>query len=451
MSLWLRTITLLSTPFSLEPGAARRDPEASHEMWIDVASRLEAAAQEEGSQVVADHAGVKDSDGHYATLSQDSLEHPVQLVTIRIPAGAALIEVPEGCEVQAVELRIFDHEVAIGEVLVDIGGHVADRRFDDDLAVALETLAHGIGQQVCQGTANQWSQRLADALDGHDRFVRVAEREEGCGAELLWTSRALFCDRESERRLDVAPHWLREADADDAVVEELVAGEREHVCMWLNYLFLDDLPDQAAALADGRHASEVWAGLRHAQYFYAGLEQVDSRLGEVLAHTHAAMRNTELAELRDELTDASHAADLIVIERQRTEKYLRRSVRRHMQDILSGWDTETLVEGPVRHKAELCSQRVAAIEGDLARRAGVWTDLILLGIAITSILGTALTVVSFGRSLGSDAGMAGYDSGSSGIIEWLASQPADAVLLTSLIVSVSLALIYVLYRRSSQS
>ena len=450
MSVYLRTITLAASPFALVPGAKLRDPEGSSRFWHQVAEGLE-ASNKGRVHVVADHAGAKNEQGHYATLSEDSLEHPPQLFTITDDGDQPDLVLPEGCVLQSIEMRVHDHHTSIIELLIDVTEYLGRRRLSATDVVGLETLAHELGAQACAGFGQRWIGRLDQLLEASDADEEFVSSTDEPGLELLWTSRALFTDRDTEARLGLAEVWLRDANDDPRAVPELVAGQRDHVVSWLNYLFLDDAVEAAATLRPDRPARDVWAGLRYAQYFYASLEQVDNRLADVLAQTHATLRGAELAELREELTDAAHAADLIVMERQRTEKYLRRSVRRHMQAVLSGWDTDELVEQPVRHKAALCTQRVAAIEGDLARQAGVWTDLILLGIAVTSILGTALAVVSFGRAIGSDSGMAGYDSGSSGLIEWLASQPADNVLITSLVISAGLGFIYVLYRRSSQS
>ena len=451
MSVYLRTITMARSPMSLTPGAAQRDKPGSDAFWDSIASRVDGGDPGGAGNVVVEHARRSQGEGHYLTLSEDSLETPLHVFTIRQTGPLAVLGLPEGCAIKEMELRFHDHNVLMMELCIDITAYLGDRPLRRGDARDLEGLAHQAGLRSCRYIEAAWLSSLRATVQSIDRdedFVRFAD---GGGIEMMWTARALFADTASERGLGLAPAWLDDAGASREEIDEIMTGQREYFCAWLNYLFLSPDPESAAMLRREEDGVEVWAGLRHAQYFYAALELVDVRLSEVLAQTHTTLSGVDLAMLREELTSASHAADLIVMQRQETEKYLRRSVHAHMREILDGWQTAELVERPVRQKAALCAQRVSAISDDLARRAGVWTDLILLGIAVTSILGTALSVVAFGRTLGSDALMAGYDSGNSGIIEFLASQPADAVLLTSVVISVGLALIYVMYRRSSNS
>lgn len=70
---------------------------------------------------------------------------------------------------------------------------------------------------------------------------------------------------------------------------------------------------------------------------------------------------------------------------------------------------------------------------------------------MTSILGTALALTEFGRSIASDPEMAAYDLGRSGIVDWVAAQPADAVLISSGVVSVLLVIVYLFFRRDRNS
>jgi hypothetical protein len=81
----------------------------------------------------------------------------------------------------------------------------------------------------------------------------------------------------------------------------------------------------------------------------------------------------------------------------------------------------------------------------------MFTDIILLGIAMTSVLATALALTEFGRAVANDPEMAVYDFGRSSIVAWVAAQPADAILISSGVISVLIVLIYLFFRRDHRA
>ena len=125
----------------------------------------------------------------------------------------------------------------------------------------------------------------------------------------------------------------------------------------------------------------------------------------------------------------SQRAELIIMERRDVSKYLKRSVRAEMDAILGFWDYESVLEQSVRFKIETCDRRLSRLAAERAARASLFTDLILLGIGVTSILATAVALTEFGRVMGNDPEMNVYDLGRSSLVQWVASQPADTILI----------------------
>jgi hypothetical protein len=192
---------------------------------------------------------------------------------------------------------------------------------------------------------------------------------------------------------------------------------------------------------------DQWDALRYAQVFYGTLDRIDTRLSKILADSAAATSRWDLEQLREHLLALSQRAELIIMERQDLSKYLKRSVRVEMDAILEFWDYEGLLAQPVRFKIEICDRRLAELAARRTARSGMFTDLILLGIGVTSILATALAVTEFGRSMANDPDMAVYDLGRSSMVEWVAAQPADAILIASGVVSLLLVVMYLFFRR----
>jgi len=129
-------------------------------------------------------------------------------------------------------------------------------------------------------------------------------------------------------------------------------------------------------------------------------------------------------------------------------KYLTRAVRVELASILAYWEFDEVVVAPVELKVAACERRLGELADQRNARASVFTDTILLGIGITSILGTTVALTEFGRTMAVDPGMAGYDTSQSSITSWIAAQPADLLLIASVGISVLLAVVYAYFRRA---
>ena len=109
-----------------------------------------------------------------------------------------------------------------------------------------------------------------------------------------------------------------------------------------------------------------------------------------------------------------------------------------------------MLANPVRMKLEICQTRLDNMESDRARSASFFTDLILMVIGVTSILGTALAVVSLGRSASADPDQTVYDFGAGDLTTWISTQPIDVIILISTIISVLMVAGFIVARRRSE-
>ena len=119
--------------------------------------------------------------------------------------------------------------------------------------------------------------------------------------------------------------------------------------------------------------------------------------------------------------------------------------------ILEVWNYSDVLEKPVQTKLRICQTRLDDIDGARARSASFFTDLILMVIGVTSILGTMLAVVSLGRSTSADPDQTIYDLGASDLTTWIATQPVDVILLISTIISLLMVIAFVVARKKSES
>lgn len=415
-----------------------------------------------------DHSRSTGRSNRYRTIGRDSLERPLHVLTwsfamehlrpeIEGEAVAALAGWVDG-----VTCRLYDHDVMLVELTADVGAWFSGRPpgEHEDRADMLQEAAVELGAAVARECHDRYVAPTVRWLREADRdgAVVVAAGDPASypsGQEpggVQWVARALVVDPhagpDAER---VMRHWVRDiprSDTDEAPpADMLVAGDIDHLTRWLNYAYVAPGGEPDPIEAGGR-CEDVWTGLRCAQYFYAALEIVDIRLSMVLAEAFVAESRWELNRLKDELALLSGRAQLVLMQFRDSSKYLTRGVRQEMDAILRYWSFAEVVEQPVMVKVEACQQRLSDLSAKQAARSALFTDLILLGIGITSVLGTAVALAEFGRVMASDPNLSTYDMARGEVTGWFAAQPADAILVVSGAVSILLIGVYFYFRRT---
>ena len=446
----IRAIAPLTTGIYLAPGASVNYPEEYAELWRKAKLLIESSQPADQTTKFEHFQDISEdsTDRHkirnrYQSLDCDSVTIPPHFIHTQLsPQAASFIDEA----IFDAQLTIYDHGVAVLEYALD----PHDVSLDSTTTAFLESRTQQATQRLIKDVVEPFVLHLHQVLresDIEEKLLELAEKPEIYD---LWTARAIFATMETFQRNDFAHCWLREAQVTNDEICDFLSGKSANIITWVNYAIATDSPLQAALLRESCPSTASWDGLRYAQFYYASLELIDEKLSHALARTQRPLRAAELVDARTELTKHSYRAQLIEFDCQHNRKYFRRAVNTAMTKVLDGWQFEELVAAPVRSKIATCSERIQQLSDAQSRRASVWTDLILLGIAITSILGTALSVVSFGRSIGTESSMAGYDSGTTLAIEWIAAQPADAVLLSSFVASIGVAAIYLIYRQSSR-
>jgi len=184
-----------------------------------------------------------------------------------------------------------------------------------------------------------------------------------------------------------------------------------------------------------------------AQFYYAALDVVDLRLTRILAQSFSRDPELNLNELKQRLEREMERANLLLLQFHDSAKYYKRTVKAEIDAILDYWSFQEVLVEPVQRKITVCEERLSLLHQQEAARSAVYTDMILLGIGITSIFSTLLALAEFGRTMANDANLASYDATSTNLVERFASQPTDAILILACIVSLLLVGLYFYYRR----
>ncbi|GAA4445710.1 hypothetical protein [Phytohabitans houttuyneae] len=469
----LRILAPVVVDYYAVPGATLRDPVGYATFWAGRQPELDALMARLSPDlagpppaVTLEHTRPTSSLNLYRTISDHAVERTLHVLTgalrpAHLPDEFDATGDPVRLGVTEISFRLYDHGLMLLELLVDVApsftapGPDLAARLDDLQARAVE-----LGERAARETVRRYLDPVLEELRRADRDGRIiappTPPEDPVTAEFgeaLWVTRSLVVVPSEPGADGVVRHWLKDVviPADDrAPADRLLDGDGEHCVRWLNYLFMDTA-GAGGGMRRGDPFRDQWDALRYAQVYYGVLDRIDTRLSKILADSAAADSRWELEQLRGHLMGLSQRAELIIMERRDLAKYLKRSVRTEMDAILAFWDYETLLEEPVRFKIETCDRRLAELAARRTARSAMFTDLILLGIGVTSILGTALALTEFGRSIANDPDSSVYDLGRSSIVEWVAAQPADAILIGSGVTSVLMVVLYLFFRRDKSA
>lgn len=451
----VRLLIPFGVDLAVPAGVADRNPDQYRRFWTSARTALAALPADVRScaDIRLPDAMARAQGSSYSSIDTGSFTHLPHLLDIVIdPEGMDLQQTPSAVTaVDGVRVLIYPHQLGLVEVSVSIGNTPDPTRGYEEWLDELQRESVAFGEQLTRTISRRVVNPVVDVLRAADRkkefFLPPYQGSLEMGTA-LWVSRGLLVSPEHRPLLS---HWTKDVVGSDgeSLRDELLDGTRNSLVRWLNYAFVDSDREGADALDSGPHAAEVSA-LRMAQVVYASLERVDSQLKLVLSEAAAAHTRWQLGLLHEDLSQLSTRAELIVMERQEMQKFMPRQVREHFEKILSAWEYDALVEGPALFKIELCNRRLSDLSTKRAARSSLVTDLILLGIGVTSIAGVALAITEFGRNAAASAYSTGYDLGGSDFTSWFATQPIDLILTASAAVSVIVVALYLYFRRDNR-
>lgn len=493
------------TDFSIVSEAPIRDPDGYAAFWDAVAENKRAlrARLADGSalsqslrEIRFPHASAyrRRPSNRYQSLESDALERPVHALEVdlgrsavadRIPSDGASRIAELGRRVDRVVWRVFDHGISLLEVEICLGD-VLHTTTPDRVPAALNDVQRAgvmLGERIAREDTTALLQPLFDWLHTRPGSADVLEsdatpRGHHAHGTVLWVTRTLvFEPGDAPNRAAIIRHWLKdagpagrahatlppeEAPNTEPLIDRIVRDDEAHLTRWLNYLFRE-----GAYAADAHRAADpdpepsnprtrpelatpfcdAWEAMLHAQFFYGALDIVDLHLTRILAQSLARDSSLKVDELKALLEQNIRKANLLLLQFHDNAKYYKRTVKAELDDILGYWDFEEVLIGPVQEKITLCQERLTLLHQKEAARSAIYTDIILLGIGITSIFGTSLALAEYGRTMATDADLGSYDVTRTPFIDWFAALPTDVILVGASILSLLLVVLYAYYRK----
>lgn len=327
------------------------------------------------------------------------------------------------------------------ELSLEIGGRAAA-----EIEREVQAVATALYEQIVHDDYL----RLRKVIESKKDFERFVDFQGDQPIEHAWASRALLFDRnldgtDARVQEDFATDWLGNGKNRGAIVARIASDEIHHYAEWMNYIYVDESGETSSEL------QEDWKALLRAQFFYAAMGRIDAKLTEILSWAMSNSEDISTSKLKEQLRREMDFAEALFLKKSEVGKFVNPASRLETERILNVWDFDDVLARPVQMKLQICQTRLDNIDSERARAAGFFTDLILMVIGVTSVLGTTLAVVSLGRSASGDPNQTVYDLGAGDLTTWIATQPIDVILLISTIISALMVIAFVVARRRSDS
>ncbi len=274
---------------------------------------------------------------------------------------------------------------------------------------------------------------------------------------LLWVSRALIFETSTgPHREPIIRYWVGPT-CPEKELKRVLEHDDANALFWGNYLFRENSWDPGVASNTSmirkagrdlprRAFAEDWEAMIYAQYYYAAMECLDVQIDRVLGISYTRQAKRQLPLLHQRLEMLVTDTHQLIFDYQRNRKFLKRPKLVRMQAILDYWEFQPILER-VEQKITLCADRLESLHQRSVDRNALYTDLILLGIGITSVTSLLLEFSKYGRELASDAALGGDDVTTFGFLEHLSGSSTDFILFLSLILTIGLAVVYFLLRK----
>lgn len=428
-----RLISPLRVHCLVQPGVEFRETQANHAFWERVATAV-------GAQHMR-----QDPNQHglqYQSTSSIDLPNDIAVLKQQLSMPRdAVCSTERGIEVTGVEWSLCDFGILLVETSLTV-------TISDQTAHDIERDVQAAATEVNDRIVADSYGTLCAAIKESPNYEDFVVFDNGEPIVHAWASRALIFDPAIEagasHQRQFAIDWLSNTRHSDEIVERLTTREITHSADWMNYVYLKETADNASEV------KENWKALLRAQFYYSAMGRIDGNLTEILSWSMSPSEDISTSKLRQQLRQEMDFAEALFLKKSEVGKYVNPGSRVETERILEVWDFDDVLADPVQMKLQICQTRLDTIESERARSAGFFTDLILMVIGVTSILGTALAVVSLGRSASADPNQTVYDLGAGKLTTWIATQPMDVILLISTIVSVLMVIAFVAARKKSE-
>lgn len=313
-----------------------------------------------------------------------------------------------------VMFHVFSNHIAIAEVElpIDIAEFTTLTDSTEKLVALIEARVQNLAEAQVELYFEYFCQDLQTLkLYLPEDFVYSAASSAESGD---WVARTMLLSNEQLGQKDTAnilTAWLKNTSRPQDAAD-ILAGKKEYSMTWLNYAVKD-----AKAVGEDPNIQIMVL----AQYYYVSQENCNSALRGAIEVAYARTKKQKTDKI---LASTRTACRLNQIAYFENIKFLNRPNRALLEDILSGWEFNQLVENSER-MIEICNARLQEEDNKKRERSTIMTDFLLVGLSFFAVFELSLYLTEFSREMMSRPALDYNDSKSSFFLSVIAEIDVD--------------------------
>ncbi len=326
------------------------------------------------------------------------------------------------------------HDITIHVFPNNIGIVVIDHEITDSAAskaTTIETHVQNDATAMIQGVYSEFLQSLADITNFSKTgyFKLGSDPVDPLNPEVFWISRTLLFDSEplKTQQQQLIREWLehtyRPEDADD-----IIKGQIDYSMTWLNYVVINPTSNR-----DERIDAMILA-----QYYYSAQEHCNKQLKRAIDEAYNSTKN-EAAQKR--LSRSRVKSRLHQVDYHEHLKYLTRTKRRLLEEILQCWNYDQLTENGQR-MIEVCSSKIEETENIKREKSALLTDLLLVALSFFTVFELSLYLTELSREMMSRPTLDFNDDTRSFMLQFIAEIDTDVMFGSGFFLTLLLVFIY---------
>lgn len=336
-----------------------------------------------------------------------------------------------------VMFHVFTNHIAVAEIEItlDIAELQTHINSSEQLVNIIETKVQDLAEtqiKLHRASFNDDMKKLSLSLS--DDFI-LSEQENQ--SDVSWVARTMLIEKTQLAQPSIKAlltEWLRKTGRPNDAAD-LIEGKIEYSMTWLNYVVKD-------AQSVGNDKSIQMMIL--SQYYYVSQENCNNALRGAIEQAYSRGRKPQINKM---LSNTRAACRLNRIAYFEYIKFLNKPNRALLEDILSGWKFDQLVENSER-MIEVCNGRLQEEDNKKRERSTVMTDFILVALSFFAVFELSLYLTEFSREMMSRPALDYNDNKSSFFLGLIAEVDADIMFSFGFGLTLLLILIYRYIKRN---
>ncbi|MBL4900846.1 MAG: hypothetical protein JKX76_14635 [Colwellia sp.] len=336
-----------------------------------------------------------------------------------------------------VMFHVFSNHIAIAEVelTIDITEFKKLTDSSDKLVALIEARVQNLAEKQLELYFDDFCQDLQTLKSNLSQdfvYSVVSSAESGD-----WIARTMLLSNEQlvqEDMVSILTAWLKNTSRPQDAAD-ILAGEKEYSMTWLNYVVKN-----AKAVGEDPNIQIMVL----AQYYYVSQENCNSALRGAIEVAYARTKKQKTDKI---LASTRTACRLNQVAYFENIKFLNRPNRALLENILSGWGFNQLVENSER-MTEICNARLQEEDNKKRERSTIMTDFLLVGLSFFAVFELSLYLTEFSREMMSRPALDYNDSKSSFFLSVIAEIDVDIMFSFGFGLTLLLIIVYRYIKRN---